>query len=126
MKLLSMRNLHMGTNLYVISRSTAKGSDGTDAMTLRSSSSGSAPDVVGADGSPEQSLVEVARLVCARQGHRYESFSPIQRLFITHYRCHACGLIPLFNIDYTHTKRAKCKKCNNLITFRPTGTFGRR
>ena len=133
----------MRPNLYVISRQTENSTDGAGASALHPSSSASAQELVTVDDiafssaktfdlanhvasdSPERSLVEVARLVCARQGFRYESFSPIQRLFITHYRCHACGLMPLFNIDYGHTRRAKCKKCNSLITFRQTGKFGR-
>jgi len=133
----------MRPNLYVMSRPTSNSADGASVSALHPSSSASAPELVTVDDiafssvktfdsanpvathSPERSLVEVARLVCARQGSRYESFSPIQRLFITHYRCHACGLMPLFYIDYSHTRRAKCKICNSLITFRQTGKFGK-
>lgn len=69
-------------------------------------------------------LDEIARKACANHQVHYEGLSMIQRLFITHYRCEMCGLMPLYSLDLTHKKRVRCNKCRNLISFKKTGKYG--
>ena len=69
-------------------------------------------------------LDEIAKVACANHQVRYESLSMIQRLFITHYRCEMCGLMPLYYLDLTHTKRVRCDKCRTLVSFKKTGKYG--
>ena len=69
-------------------------------------------------------LDEIARIACANHQVRYESLSMIQRLFITHYRCEMCGLMPLYSLDLTHKKGVRCDKCRTLVSFKKTGKYG--
>lgn len=69
-------------------------------------------------------LDEIASIACTNHQVRYESLSMIQRLFITHYRCEMCGLMPLYYLDLTHTKRVRCDKCRTLVSFKKTGKYG--
>ena len=69
-------------------------------------------------------LDEIAKIACANHQVRYESLSMIQKLFITHYRCEMCGLMPLYYLDLTHTKRVRCDKCRTLVSFKKTGKYG--
>jgi hypothetical protein len=66
-----------------------------------------------------------AELLCKEVGIDYRELSPIQRLFLTHYRCPMCKLVPLYHIDIRHLKRARCRKCGNLVKFTNSGKYGR-
>lgn len=62
---------------------------------------------------------------CTEDGVDYRALEPIQRLFLTHYRCPICKLLPLYFLDLTYPKRVRCRKCGQLICFRSTGKWGR-
>jgi hypothetical protein len=70
-------------------------------------------------------LENKARLVCRDLGLSYREMSPVQRLFLTHYRCPVCKLVPLYFLDLTHRKRARCSKCGNLVSFTSSGKYGK-
>lgn len=63
--------------------------------------------------------------VCIEEGIDYRGLEPIQRLFLTHYRCPICKLLPLYFLDLTYPKRVRCRKCGQLISFRGNGKWGR-
>jgi hypothetical protein len=75
--------------------------------------------------SPDQLLSQKAEQQCAIEGINYKSLEPIQRLFLTHYRCPMCKLLPLYYLNLAHPKRVRCNKCGNLITFTNAGKYGR-
>jgi len=70
-------------------------------------------------------LDRVARDVCTSHGIKYESLGIIQKLFITHYKCEKCGFQPMYILDITHIKRARCRNCGNLQPFRNGGKYGK-
>ncbi|MCI0557895.1 MAG: hypothetical protein MN733_05325, partial [Nitrososphaera sp.] len=65
------------------------------------------------------------RLACREEGIAFERLGPIQRLFLTHYRCPMCKLVPLYYVNVVHPKRVRCGKCGNLISFRNSGKYGK-
>lgn len=75
--------------------------------------------------SPDQLLSQKAEQQCSIEGINYKSLEPIQRLFLTHYRCPMCKLLPLYYLNLAHPKRVRCNKCGNLITFTNAGKYGR-
>ncbi|HKU48504.1 MAG TPA: hypothetical protein VJP79_01015 [Nitrososphaera sp.] len=75
--------------------------------------------------SPDQILCQKAEQQCALAGINYKGLEPIQRLFLTHYRCPVCKLLPLYYLNLAHPKRVRCNKCRNLITFTNAGKYGR-
>ena len=74
---------------------------------------------------PDQVLSQKAEQQCTIEGINYKSLEPIQRLFLTHYRCPMCKLLPLYYLNLAHPKRVRCNKCGNLITFTNAGKYGR-
>lgn len=70
-------------------------------------------------------LDEKARLVCKELGLSYSTMSPVQRLFLTHYRCSVCKLVPLYFLDLAHPKKARCGKCGHLVSFTSSGKYGK-
>lgn len=75
--------------------------------------------------SPDQVLSQKAEQQCIADGINYKGLEPIQRLFLTHYRCPMCKLLPLYYLNLAHPKRVRCGKCGNLITFTNAGKYGR-
>ena len=75
--------------------------------------------------SPDQLLSQKAEQQCVIAGINYKGLEPIQRLFLTHYRCPMCKLLPLYYLNLAHPKRVRCNKCGNLITFTNAGKYGR-
>ena len=73
----------------------------------------------------DQLLSQKAEQQCTIEGINYKSLEPIQRLFLTHYRCPMCKLLPLYYLNLAHPKRVRCNKCGNLITFTNAGKYGR-
>lgn len=73
---------------------------------------------------PERLLAEKAKQVCNSEGISYVGLKPIQRLFLTHYRCSKCKLLPLYQLDL-HPKRARCKSCGHPVAFKNAGKYGR-
>ena len=66
-----------------------------------------------------------ADVVCKEVGIDYRGLEPIQRLFVTHYRCPMCKLVPLHQLNLTHPKRVRCGRCGQLICFRNSGKWGK-
>ena len=74
---------------------------------------------------PVQLLAEKADQVCGAEGISYVKLKPIQRLFLTHYRCHKCKLLPLYHLNLAHPKRVRCGRCSNFVNFTNSGKYGR-
>ena len=74
---------------------------------------------------PVQLLAEKADQVCSAEGISYVKLRPIQRLFLTHYRCHKCKLLPLYCLDIAHLKRVRCGTCGHHVSFTNSGKYGR-
>jgi hypothetical protein len=74
---------------------------------------------------PEQLLAEKADQVCTAEGISYVKLKPIQRLFLTHYRCHKCKLLPLHYLDIAHLKHVRCRACGHQVSFTNSGKYGR-
>lgn len=74
---------------------------------------------------PVQLLTEKADQVCSAEGISYVKLKPIQRLFLTHYRCHKCKLLPLYCLDIAHLKRVRCGTCGHQVSFTNSGKYGR-
>ena len=70
-------------------------------------------------------LSQKAEQLCKIEGINYKALEPIQRLFLTHYRCPICKLLPLYHLNLAHPKRVRCGKCGNLISFTSSGKYGR-
>ena len=70
-------------------------------------------------------LSRKAEQLCRIEGINYKALEPIQRLFLTHYRCPICKLLPLYHLNLAHPKRVRCGKCGNLISFTSSGKYGR-
>ena len=75
--------------------------------------------------SPDLLLSQKAEELCKAEGITYKGLEPIQRLFLTHYRCPICKLLPLYHLNLAHPKRVRCSKCGNLIQFTSSGKYGR-
>jgi hypothetical protein len=75
--------------------------------------------------SPDLLLSQKAEQICKVEGINYKALEPIQRLFLTHYRCPICKLLPLYHLNLAHPKRVRCGKCGNLISFTSSGKYGR-
>jgi len=75
--------------------------------------------------SPDLLLSQKAQELCKIEGIDYKALEPIQRLFLTHYRCPICKLLPLYNLNLAHPKRVRCAKCGNLVGFNNSGKYGR-
>ena len=73
----------------------------------------------------EQLLLRMTKLICQRYSLEFTSLSSIQRKFLTHYRCSACGLLPLYYVNVQHLKRVRCGKCGQLTAFKRTGKYGK-
>jgi DNA-directed RNA polymerase subunit RPC12/RpoP len=74
---------------------------------------------------PVQLLAEKAGQVCSAEGISYLKLKPIQRLFLTHYRCHKCKLLPLYCLDMAHLKHVRCRACGHQVSFTNSGKYGR-
>jgi len=82
-------------------------------------------NLVGNTASPDLMLSQKAEQLCKIEGINYKGLEPIQRLFLTHYRCPVCKLLPLYYLNLAHPKRVRCGKCGNLISFTNSGKYGR-
>jgi hypothetical protein len=81
--------------------------------------------MVGVQVSPDLLLSQKAEQLCKTERINYKALEPIQRLFLTHYRCPICKLLPLYHLNLAHPKRVRCSKCGNLISFTSSGKYGR-
>ena len=73
----------------------------------------------------DRALAMISGQACSDKGIIFKKMSPIQRLFITRYRCPKCGLLPLYRLIAGNAKRTRCGGCGELIRFRSTGKYGR-
>jgi hypothetical protein len=73
----------------------------------------------------ERLLEEKLGALCREEGLRQIGMTVTQRLFLTHYRCSACKLLPLYRLDLTHTKKARCGKCGQMVSFTSAGKYGK-
>ena len=73
----------------------------------------------------DRQLEVKAERACKSEGIDYKGLEPIQRLFLTHYRCPMCKLVPLHQLNLTYPKRVRCGKCGQLVNFRNTGRWGK-
>ena len=73
----------------------------------------------------DKALARISARACLETGIDFKNTSPIQRLFITRYRCSKCGLLPLYRLIVSKTKRTRCGCCGELIRFRSAGKYGR-
>lgn len=64
--------------------------------------------MIDSPASPDLQLSQKAKQLCKVEGINYKSLEPIQRLFLTHYRCPMCKLLPLYYLDLAHPKRVRC------------------
>lgn len=75
--------------------------------------------------SPDLLLSQKAEQMCKIEGINYRDLVPIQRLFLTHYRCPTCKLLPLYHLNLAHPKRVRCGRCSNFVNFTNSGKYGR-
>ncbi|MGH9879208.1 MAG: hypothetical protein ACRD5H_16380 [Nitrososphaerales archaeon] len=73
----------------------------------------------------DELLLKMTRVICEKYKIDLAQLSTIQRIFLTHYRCNQCGLLPLYHINLLHVKRVRCRKCGQLICFKRTGKYGK-
>jgi hypothetical protein len=73
----------------------------------------------------ERLMEEKFGALCKEEGIKRMEMTPIQRLFLTHYRCPSCKLLPLYHLDLTYTKKARCEKCGHLVSFTSGGKYGK-
>jgi DNA-directed RNA polymerase subunit RPC12/RpoP len=77
------------------------------------------------EDSMDHTLLKLTQCICEKHKIHFGRLSPIQRKFITHYRCHRCGLLPVYNLDLSHLKRVRCRKCGQLVSFKKNGKYGK-
>jgi|ERR671924_552548 hypothetical protein len=75
--------------------------------------------------SPDLLLSQKAEQMCKIEGINYRDLVPIQRLFLTHYRCPTCKLLPLYHLNLAHPKRVRCGRCSSFVNFTNSGKYGR-
>jgi hypothetical protein len=73
----------------------------------------------------EGRLQRTIEALCAAEGMSYLSMTPIQRLFLTHYRCFFCKMMPLYELDLSSRNRAKCGRCRHLVSLTGGGKYGK-
>lgn len=50
---------------------------------------------------------------------------PVQRIFLTRYRCTTCKVLPLYLLNLSHLNKPRCGKCGHLVTFKNAGKYGK-
>jgi len=73
----------------------------------------------------ESLLTKTATKLCEEEGINFAGLLPIQRLFLTHYRCSSCRLVPLYLLNIRYPNKPRCSKCGQLVSFTSTGKYGR-
>lgn len=73
----------------------------------------------------EVRLQRTIEALCAAEGLSYLSMTPIQRLFVTHYRCFFCKMLPLYELDVSSRNRARCGRCRHLVSLTAGGKYGK-
>ena len=70
-------------------------------------------------------LEEQLEFLLASQGMRRHDLQPIQLLFISHYRCSMCGLLPVYRMNLSRPKRPRCNRCGYSISLCRTGKYSK-
>lgn len=86
---------------------------------------GDAPGFEGTTTQMERLLEQSVGALCRAEGISRAEMLPIQRVFLTNYRCHACKLLPLYRLDLSHIKRPRCGRCGDLVSFTNAGKYGK-
>ena len=73
----------------------------------------------------ERLLDQQVIILCNAEGISSHAMTSIQRMFLTHYRCSTCKLLPLYRLDLSHIKRARCGRCGQLVSFTTAGKYGK-
>src|SRR5581483_6463760 len=73
----------------------------------------------------EQAMSESTRRACATAGISLAGLTPIQRMFLTHYRCSNCKMLPLYHLDLKNSKRPRCGVCRSHVALRNSGKYGK-
>ena len=74
---------------------------------------------------PEGLAPGAIETVCAEQGLSFGAMGPVQKFFLTHYRCSFCKMLPLMLLDLSRPNRARCGRCGQLVTFSGAGKYGK-
>ena len=82
-------------------------------------------DYDSAEGSLDRMLDRKASILSKDQGFSYRDMTPVQRVFLTHYWCPICKLLPLYALDLRHRNKVRCGKCRNVICFPGKGKYGK-
>lgn len=78
-----------------------------------------------AEGSLDRMLDRKASILSKDEGFSYKDMTPVQRVFLTHYWCPICKLLPLYALDLRHRNKVRCGKCRNVISFPGKGKYGK-
>ena len=77
-------------------------------------------------GTPDQLLRQAAITACRQEGFDFVCMPPDQRVVVTHFRCSACKMQPLYCLDLRYPKRPRCRRCGGAVSIRGTGRkYGR-
>jgi DNA-directed RNA polymerase subunit RPC12/RpoP len=98
-------------------------SEGTQSPFLSSSQTSS---LTTASSQAERLLDRKVNALCEAEGINQLAMLPLQRLFLTHYRCPMCKLLlPLYQLDLSHMKKVRCSRCGQIIPFKSSGKYGK-
>jgi hypothetical protein len=101
-----------------------------DVVTYGQSPHRSRLETIGFESIPDDTprdnyLTELTQKACASLGISYAEMTPIQRMFATHYRCPKCKMLPLYRLDLSLSRRARCGLCGHHVALKNAGKYGR-
>jgi hypothetical protein len=64
-------------------------------------------------------------LLFREEGIDPTAMMPVQRTFLTRYRCTTCKVLPLYLLNLSHLNKPRCGKCGHLVTFKNAGKYGK-
>ncbi len=64
-------------------------------------------------------------LLFEEEGIDRRAIKPLQRMNLIRYQCPVCKLLPLYLLDLSHIKKARCGKCGQLVSFKSSGKYGK-
>ena len=70
-------------------------------------------------------LADLMQKACTSLGIPSAGMTPIQRMFATHYRCPKCKMLPLYQLDLTYSRRARCGQCGHHVALKNAGKYGK-
>jgi hypothetical protein len=63
--------------------------------------------------------------VCSAHGVNFYCMHPVSRSALTHYRCTACGVLPLYCIDTRFLNKVRCHICGRRVRLNNSGKHGK-